>query len=53
MPNNAGNYIIGGNDEHGINPPTIGKRTPVMPYINRSIYENEFNYAAKKNFLIA
>ncbi len=53
MANNAGNYIIGGNDEHGINPPTIGKRTPVMPYINRSIYENEFNYAAKNNFLIA
>lgn len=53
MANNAGNYIIGGNDEHGINPPTIGKRTPIMPYINRSIYENEFNYATKNNFLIA
>lgn len=53
MSNNAGNYIIGGNDEHGINPPTVGKRTPIMPYINRSIYENEFNYSAKNNFLIA
>lgn len=53
MANNASNYIIGGNDEHGINPPTIGKRTPIMPYLNRSIYENEFNYATKNEFLIA
>lgn len=49
----ASNYTIGGNDEHGINPPTLGKRTPIMPYINRSIYENEFNYMAKNYFLIA
>lgn len=49
--NNPANYLIAGNDEHGINPPTLGKRTPVMPYINRSIYENEFNYAAKNAFL--
>lgn len=52
MPfNNPKNYLIAGNDEHGINPPTLGKRTPVMPYINRSIYENEFNFSAKNAFL--
>lgn len=52
MPyNNPENYLIAGNDEHGINPPTVGKRTPMMPYINRQIYENEFNYAAKNAFL--
>ncbi len=52
MPyNNPQNYLIAGNDEHGVNPPTLGKRTPVMPYINRQIYENEFNYAAKNAFL--
>ena len=49
--NNAENFLIAGNDEHGINPPTPGKRTPIMPYINRQIYENEFNYAAKNCFL--
>ena len=49
--NNAENFLIAGNDEHGINPPTPGKRTPIMPYINRSIYENEFNYPAKNYFL--
>lgn len=53
MPNNAAAFKIGGNDEHGINPPTVGKRSPVMPYINRSIYENEFNRAAKNYFLAA
>lgn len=53
MANNAASFKIGGNDEHGINPPTAGKRTPVMPYINRSIYENEFNRAAKNRFLEA
>jgi len=47
------NYYIGGNDEHGINPPTPGKRTPVVPGLNRTIYENEFNNAAKKYFLEA
>lgn len=50
---NASNFYIGGNDEHGQNPPTVGKRTPVMPYVNRSFYENEFNRPAKYNFLIA
>lgn len=50
---NAQLFYIGGNDEHGINPPTAGKRTPVMPYINRSFYENEFNRPAKYYFLIA
>ena len=50
---NAGQFYIGGNDEHGQNPPTAGKRTPVMPYINRSFYENEFNRPAKYYFLIA
>ncbi len=48
---NAENFIIAGNDEHGIDPPTYGKRTPVMPYINRPFYENEFNYPAKNYFL--
>lgn len=51
MANNPQNYLIAGNDEHGINPPTAGKRTPVMPYIDREIYENEFNYSAKNAFL--
>ena len=50
---NAANFLIGGNDEHGVNPPTTGKRTPVMPYLGRSIYENEFNRAAKIAFLTA
>lgn len=49
--NNASNFLIAGNDEHGVNPPTLGKRTPTMPYINRQIYENEFNYWAKNSFL--
>ena len=49
--NNPENFLIAGNDEHGINPPTPGKRTPMMPYINRQIYENEFNYWAKNYFL--
>ena len=31
--NPAEYFKIGGNDEHGVNPPTPGKRTPVMPYI--------------------
>ena len=47
------NFYIGGNDEHGINPPTPGKRTPVVPGLNRQIYENEFNNAAKNAFLAA
>ena len=34
-------------DEHGLNPPTAGKRTPIMPYINRSFYENEFRKKLK------
>ena len=50
---NADRFYIGANDEHGINPPTVGKRTPIMPYINRSFYENEFNRPAKYYFLIA
>ncbi|MCL2675993.1 MAG: peptidoglycan-binding protein [Firmicutes bacterium] len=49
----ASNFLIGGNDEHGLNPPTAGKRSPVMPYINRSFYENEFNVRAKNRFLEA
>lgn len=50
---NANRFYIGANDEHGLNPPTAGKRTPIMPYINRSFYENEFNRPAKYYFLIA
>ena len=49
----ASNFLIGANDEHGLNPPTAGKRTPVMPYINRSFYENEFNKQAKLDFILA
>ena len=47
------NYYIGANDEHGVNPPTAGKRTPVVPGLNRQIYENEFNRAAKNKFIEA
>ena len=50
---NASDYYIGANDEHGLNPPTAGKRTPVMPYLNRSFYENEFNRMAKYYFMLA
>ena len=51
MANNPQNYLIAGNDEHGINPPTAGKRTPELPYIDRVVYENEFNFEAKNAFL--
>ncbi|MBO5223886.1 MAG: peptidoglycan-binding protein [Clostridia bacterium] len=47
----SSDYIIAANDEHGIDPPTVGKRTPTLPYINRSFYENEFNRQAKYYFL--
>lgn len=33
---NANVFLIAANDEHGQNPPTVGKRTPTMPYINQS-----------------
>lgn len=46
-------FYIGANDEHGVNPPTQGKRTPVVPGLNRQIYENEFNRAAKNKFIEA
>lgn len=49
----AKNFLIGANDEHGLNPPTAGKRTPIMPYIGRSFYENEFNKQAKTDFILA
>lgn len=49
----ASSFLIGANDEHGLNPPTAGKRTPTMPYINRSFYENEFNSRAKNAFIQA
>lgn len=50
---NASDFIIGANDEHGLNPPTAGKRTPVISYIGRSFYENEFNKQAKFQFILA
>ena len=50
---NPERFYIGGNDEHGLNPPTLGKRTPTMPYVGRSFYENEFNRPAKYYFLLA
>ena len=46
-------FLIGANDEHGVNPPTPGKRTPFVPQLNRQIYENEFNRAAKNKFIEA
>ena len=46
-------YYIGANDEHGIQPPTPGKRTPVVPGLDRQIYENEFNRRAKNKFIEA
>ena len=46
-------YYIGGNDEHGQNPFTQGKRTPVMPYLNVPFYENQFNRPTKNKFLEA
>lgn len=49
----ASDFLIAGNDEHGLNPPTVGKRTPVINYIGRSFYENEFNKEAKNQFLNA
>lgn len=49
----ASNFLIGANDEHGLNPPTAGKRTPPLPYINRVVYENEFNAKAKNYFILA
>lgn len=47
------NYYIGGNDEHGQNPFTAGKRTPMMPYLNVPFYENQFNRPTKIKFLEA
>ncbi len=52
MPN-ASDFLIAANDEHGLNPPTAGKRTPIMPYLNRPLYENEFNAPTKYYFLTA
>ncbi len=46
-------YYIGANDEHGQNPPTAGKRTPIVPNLERQIYENEFNRGAKNKFIEA
>ena len=46
-------YYIGANDEHGQNPFTLGKRTPVMPYLNVPFYENQFNRPTKIKFLEA
>ena len=48
---NPATLLIGANDEHGLQPPTAGKRTPVMPYLGRSFYENEFNRPTKLRFL--
>ena len=50
---NANDFLIGANDEHGLNPPTAGKRTPVISYLGRSFYENEFNKEAKLMFMLA
>ncbi len=49
----ASDFLIGANDEHGLNPPTVGKRTPLINYIGRSFYENEFNNQAKLMFMLA
>lgn len=54
LATNPANILIAGNDEHGLLPqPTVGKRTPIMPYVGRSFYENEFNRMAKAYFLEA
>ena len=54
MATNPSTILVAGNDEHGLLPqPTVGKRTPIMPYVNRSFYENEFNRMAKAYFLEA
>ena len=49
----ANNFLIGANDEHGLNPPTAGKRTPIISYLGRSFYENEFNREVKYEFILA
>ena len=49
----ASDFLIGANDEHGLNPPTVGKRTPIINYIGRSFYENEFNREAKYAFILS
>ena len=49
----ASDFLIGANDEHGLNPPTVGKRSPIINYIGRSFYENEFNREAKFAFMLA
>ncbi len=46
-------FYIGANDEHGVNPPTPGKRTPFITELGRQIYENEFNRSAKNKFIEA
>lgn len=46
-------FYIGANDEHGVNPPTPGKRTPFTTELGRQIYENEFNRSAKNKFIEA
>lgn len=46
-------FLIGANDEHGVNPPTLGKRTPYIAQLGRQIYENEFNRTAKNKFIEA
>ena len=46
-------FYIGVNDEHGVNPPTVGKRTPYIERLGRQIYENEFNRQAKNKFIEA
>ena len=52
MANN--DYLIAGNDEHGLSPlATPGKRTPYISRVGRSFYENEFNKEAKRYFLEA
>lgn len=46
-------FYIGANDEHGVNPPTVGKRTPYIERLGRQIYENEFNRQVKNKFIEA
>lgn len=53
MANNAADFTIGANDEHGQDEKNAACRTPVMPYINRGILFNEFNRAVKLRFLQA
>lgn len=53
MSNDPTTFLIGGNDTCGMDPPTLGRHTPVLPYVHRRYFENEFSRAVKLRFLAA